>query len=139
MDKLEEEKRKIFEEVFKEANMMTEEENLRENIQLQEMAVYRKNESGLPANLYLDDAGAWKKSGHWKRIKFQSDKEDHPNTRNMIPMSISDDPQVLVNSSNIELSRSEIGEIKSFIVNNLDLLLNLESLGMKYFYANVKL
>ena len=137
MDKLEEEK--MFEEVYKEASMMTKEENLSENIQLQEMAVYRKNESGLPANLYLDDAGTWKKSGHWKRIKFQQDKGDHPNTRNMIPMSISNNPQVLVDSPNMELSKSEIGEIKTFIVNNLDLLLNLDSLGMKYFYANVKL
>lgn len=138
MDKSEE-RNKIFEEVFKEANMMTKEENLRENIQLQEMAVYRKNESGLPANLYLDDAGTWKNSGHWKRIKFQADKGDHPNTRSMVPMSISNNPEIMSKNPDIKLSNGEIDEIKTFVVNNLDLLLNLENLGMKHFYANVKL
>jgi len=138
MDKSEE-RNKIFEEVFKEANMMTKEENLRENIQLQEMAVYRKNESGLPANLYLDDAGTWKNSGHWKRIKFQADKGDHPNTRSMVPMSISNNPEIMSKNPDIKLSNGEIDKIKTFVVNNLDLLLNLENLGMKHFYANVKL
>jgi len=135
-----EEQNRLFEEVYNKSHgIMTEQENLQENIQLQEMAVFRKKESGLPVNLYFDDSGTWKNTGHWKRIKIQPDKGDHPNTRNMIPMSISDDPKILVDNPNIRLSNSEVGQIKSFVANNVELLLNLEDVGMKYFYDNVKL
>jgi len=62
-DKLEE-RSKMFEEVHKKACMMTEEENLRENIRLQEMGfTLRKNRSGLPVNLYLDDSATYKLGG----------------------------------------------------------------------------
>ena len=78
-----------------------------------------------PINLYLDDAGIWAKAGHWKIIKFQPDTGDHPNTRNMIPMSISDDPQIMIKNPKIAISSNQIEEVKTFIKNNKDLLLQL--------------
>jgi hypothetical protein len=49
---------------------LTEEENLLENLSMELVATLRKSDSGLPANLYLDDTGNWSKSGHWKGSSF---------------------------------------------------------------------
>ena len=104
---------------------LTEEQNLAENLKIEEMATLRKSDSGLPANLYLDDTGSWSKSGHWKRIKFQPDTGDRPITRSMIPMSIDDNPQVLVKDARISLNTKQLEQIKMFVRVNKDLLLQL--------------
>jgi hypothetical protein len=103
----------------------TEQENLVENTQITEMATLRKKDSGLPVNLYLDDIGSWSKSGHWKRIKFQPDTGDRPVTVNMIPMSIEDNPQILLKNAKISLNAKQVEEIKTFVRNNKVLLLQL--------------
>lgn len=36
-----------------------------------EMAILRKDKTGLPVNIYLDTKGTYKRGGHGKRIKFQ--------------------------------------------------------------------
>jgi hypothetical protein len=111
--------------VFVENRLFTEQENLDENLKIEEMATLRKKRSGLPVNLYLDDAKSWSKSGHWKRIKFQSDKGDSPNTRSMIPMSIEENPQILIKNPRMSLSAKDIEQIKTFVKLNKELLLQL--------------
>ncbi|MDR2407357.1 MAG: hypothetical protein LBE13_04495 [Bacteroidales bacterium] len=111
--------------IFVEDKLPTEQENLEENLKIEEMATLRKSRSGLPANLYLDDTGSWSKSGHWKRIKFQPNTGDHPVTGNMIPMSIDDDPKILVKSAKIELNAKQLEQIKAFVKVNKSLLLQL--------------
>lgn len=91
-----------------------------------EMACLRKNKTGLPVNIYVDDSGAWKDSGHANRIKFQRDRGDRPITRDMIPMSIDDNPQILVPNPDMDLSASDINAVKRFVVENKELL---EKLG----------
>jgi hypothetical protein len=89
------------------------------------MATLRKNVSGLPVNLYLDDTGSWSRSGHWKRIKFQPNTGDRPVTRDMIPMSIGDNPQILVKNARVSLNTKQLEQIKAFVRANKDLLLQL--------------
>jgi hypothetical protein len=43
----------------------------------------------------------------------------------MIPMSISDDPQILVKNPKLSLSANDIQKIKTFVKTNKDLLLQL--------------
>jgi hypothetical protein len=117
--------RRYFMIVFVEDKLPTEQENLEENLKIEEMATLRKNVSGLPANLYLDDAGSWSKSGHWKRIKFQPNTGDRPMTRDMVPMSIADDPQILVKNVKVALNAKQLDQIKAFVRANKDLLLQL--------------
>jgi hypothetical protein len=110
----------------KEPPYLTEKENLAENTRIiYEMATLRKKDSGLPANLYLDDIGSWSKSGHWKRIKFQPNTGDRPVTQNMIPMSIDSNPQILVKNAKMSLNTKQIEQIKTFVKNNKELLLQL--------------
>jgi hypothetical protein len=105
--------------------MLTEQENLEENLRIEEMATLRKSDSGLPVNLYLDDVGSWSKSGHWKRIKFQANKNNSANTRTMVPMSISDDPQILIKNPRLSLSAKDVEKVKNFVRANKDILLLL--------------
>jgi hypothetical protein len=53
-------------------------------MKLEEMSVLFKRDSGLPVNLWLDDSGTWKNTGHWKRIKFQSTHGNKTVSREMI-------------------------------------------------------
>ncbi len=110
---------------IREQYYMTDAENLFENTKIEEMATLRKSDSGLSANLYLDDAGTWSEYGHWKRIKIQPDTGDHPNTRNMVPMSIDDDPRIIVINSKISLNSKQLEQIKAFVRANKKLLLQL--------------
>jgi hypothetical protein len=104
---------------------LTEAENLQENEKIELFFTLRKHRSGLPVNLFLDDAGSWVKYGHLKIIKFQPDKGDRPIPENMIPMSIDDNPQILIKDENIDLTNAEIEQIKYFVKANKDLLLQL--------------
>jgi hypothetical protein len=119
--------------IFVKKEMLTEQENLEENLRIEEMATLRKNVSGLPANLYLDDTGSWTKSGHWKRIKFQPNTGDRPVTRDMVPMSIDDSPQILVKNARISLNAKQLDQIKKFVQVNKDLLLQLANAEIDIF------
>jgi hypothetical protein len=99
---------------------------------LMEMATLRKKRSGLPVNLYLDDSMSYKGGGHGKRIKFQPDKGDRPITRNMVPMSISDNPEILEKNVKISISNSDINKIKNFVKLNKDNLLDLSDMKIDF-------
>jgi len=124
---------KKYESLFektKEINYLTEKENLRENKRhLGEMSNLSKKTSELPVNLWLDDDGTWMTTKHKDmRLKFQGDKGNYINRYNMLPMSISDEPEVLVkNPKNLELSEKEINLIKKWVILNLDLLIKLSN------------
>ena len=87
----------------------------------------RKKRTGLPVNIYVDDSGTWKKMRHANRIKIQCNKGDYPNTRGMIPMSIDDNPRILVDNPKMELSAADINAVKKFVIANKDLLIGLGS------------
>lgn len=83
----------------------------------------RKNDTGLPVNIWIDDM-AWKQKSHWKRIiKFQPDKGDKSDTRIFIPMSIEDNPQIKARNPKLSININEIEQVRQFIINNKDLLL----------------
>ena len=87
----------------------------------------RKKRTGLPVNIYVDDSGTWKKMRHANRIKIQCNKGDHPNAHGMIPMSIDDNPRILVDNPKMELSASDVNAVKKFVIANKDLLIRLGS------------
>ena len=92
---------------------------------LWEMATFRKDRSGLPVNIWLDDAAHYKKAGHGYRIKFQKDKGDQPNTKDMIPMTIGDEPTIVGYKGKVPLPATDLNKIKDFIIKNKDLLISL--------------
>lgn len=90
-----------------------------------EMATLRKARSGLPVNLYLDDSGY---SSDSPIIKFQPNKSDCPDTRFMIPMTISDEPTIPIKNYQSQLNdvgSNDISLIMSFVIANKTNLLRL--------------
>ena len=84
---------------------------------LLEMSGFRKSDTNLPVNIWIDDVGAERKTSHnLPRIKFQNDTSDNLKSRDTIPMSISDNPEVLINNFQTKLSQSDITKIKKFQV-----------------------
>ena len=93
-----------------------------------EMVTLRKARSGLPVNIYLDDSGSYIEGGHGPRIKFQPNKGNSPNTHTMIPMTISDSPEILIDNYNTMLDgvrNDDISLIKFFVILNKTNLLRL--------------
>jgi hypothetical protein len=94
---------------------------------LEEMAGLRKPDTGLPVNLWLDETGAYKRTGHWKRIKFQGDHGNVINPKSLFTMTISDNPQIMPPDAEmkIKLPRKDIERVKIFVKNNANLLSKL--------------
>ncbi|MFP3042205.1 hypothetical protein LQZ19_10355 [Treponema primitia] len=117
--------------------LMTEQENIAENIKIIETGTcLHKKRTKLPANIFLDDTGNWTQSGQWghcKIIKFQADNDHMTQTNIIIPMSIDENPQILIDNPEISLIPSEIEQIKTFVRNNKDLLLQLDALEIDFF------
>lgn len=104
-------------------------------MQLCEMATLRKKDSGLPVNLYIDDSLSYKRGKHSKRIKFQTDKGDKPNTRgNFSSMTL--DGKVVENTlpKKLETSQKDIEAISNFIVNNYECLSLVADFDLDYDY-----
>ena len=121
--------------------MMTWEENLQENQRLghqMEMSVFRKNETGLPVNVWFDQGDSCQKNGQEKQIRFQNDKSNKCKYNNTLPMSISDDPEIMNENTTIEISQHDINLIKEFVKINKDILLNLNSIGIIEFSKQMK-
>lgn len=56
------------------------------------------------------------------RIKFQNSYSNKVEPNNLIPLSISDDPQVLVNTK-LNINNDDLNKIKQWVKNNKTLLL----------------
>jgi hypothetical protein len=110
--------------------------------ELEEMAGLRKPDSGLPVNLWLDETGAYKQSGHWKRIKFQGDYSNNINRNNLFSMTISNDPKIMPPEaeSKIKIPKKDIERIKDFVKNNAELLSKLADQKITFiqFYNQMK-
>jgi hypothetical protein len=110
--------------------------------ELDEMAGFRKHDSGLPVNLWLDDLSTYKRSGHWKRIKFQGDHGNKMNPGNAFTMTISENPEIMPKSAemNIKLPAKEVEQIKQFVKNNHELLSKLadQKISVIDFYKQMK-
>ena len=94
------------------------------------MANLRKDRSGLPVNIWLDESQTYKSSRHGYRIKFQRDKGDRVSKTNLSTMTISDNPQVI---GDHELSSKEITMLKNFVIRNKQALIQLSDMEISIF------
>lgn len=98
--------------------------NIHEDDMLLEMATLRKNVTGLPVNIWVDDCGAYKNSGHSAIIKFQGDTGDSPISRNMLEMTI-DGTRIIGDITKTKLKTRDLNKVKEFVNRNRNLLLKL--------------
>jgi len=74
-----------------------------------------KKQSNLPANIYIDDYDRWINLCGKKIVLFQTNNKEETEYDKMIPMSIENKPEILVKDEKIDLTLSEIDEIKRFV------------------------
>lgn len=90
---------------------------------LMEMSTLRKKDTNLPVNIWVDDIAAERNTPHNRpKIKFQNNTSDRVLTREAIPMSIDDNPEILVKNFKTKLSNEQVNAVRKFIVLNKDVL-----------------
>jgi len=79
-----------------------------------------KNDLDLPANIWIDDSKAYKRSHHSKRIKFQFDGSNKFMPNELIPMKL--DGIVPLENYTTKLSKRDIAKISQWVLNNKEAL-----------------
>ena len=91
------------------------------------MAGKSKNEVGLPVNIYIDDSGTYRNSGHGKRFKFQMNKRNKAKEQPFASMSLylddyKTDKAFLKTYEKSkfkkELSSNDLKQVENFVKNN---------------------
>ena len=89
---------------------------------LAEMATLRMEDTNLPMDIWVDECATFQ--GHAPRLKFRASREQRT-TREFSSMLLTNPPQIENMPSNSPLRSKDIKRLKSFVINNLDLLLKL--------------
>ena len=95
--------------------------------QMNEMANVSRKKSGLPMNIWLDSAGSSRNIKHnTPRVKIQNNYRDRftDELSELIPVSISKNPEILVESVKLELKQKDIQRAFKFISDNYDVLMS---------------
>ena len=100
-------------------------------MKLEEMSTLRKKDSGLPVNIYIDDSLSYKRGGHSKRIKFQTDMGNKPVTSSFATMKLNGE-LVEKTIQHLEISQKEINEIRNFVINNKECLSLVADMDLDY-------
>lgn len=104
-------------------------------MKLCETITLRKKDSGLPVSLYIDDSLSYKRGKHSKRIKFQTDTGDKPNTRgNFSSMTLDGKVVEKTLTKKLEISQKDIEAISNFVVNNYECLSLVADFDLDYSY-----
>jgi len=69
----------------------------------------------LPANIFIDDGGLWTNIGNKKIILFQVNNSEYRDFDKIIPMSIENEPEILIKNEKIYLNNNEIEQIRNFV------------------------
>lgn len=95
---------------------------LNESQQLWEMSNRRKNQTGLPVNIYIDENGTYRAGKHSKRIKFQlnhGDKmQDQPFAEMLLDGSVVESTFQKNKNIKIEIDKKDIKQISNYVKNN---------------------
>lgn len=105
---------------------------------INEMATLRAKDSGLPMDIWLDEGSTY--IGHAPRLKFKASVEQRT-TREYSSMLLTNPPTTENVPQDSPITKKDLDKLKSFVVNNLDLLLKLCNGEIEYktqFLPNVK-
>lgn len=123
---------------FQSLNKINEDDAIRHSLSsLNEMATLRRDKSGLPTIVWLDDNKLYEP--HAPRIKFRADFQNK-NTHYDPSMEVNDPQRMHDLPSKIDLDNSEIKQIQSFVTVNRDIILALANreIDFKEFLATMK-
>ena len=96
---------------------------IHDDLELLEFLLLRTTRTGLPVDIFVDDGLSYVRHKHPLWLYF---KNGYCDTADVIPVSISNNPKILVQSPVLNISKSDLQKIFSFIVLNKKLI---EKLG----------
>ena len=96
-------------------------ETFHRETELNEMANVSKNTTGLNVCIWV--LSEILVEHNLPRIKFQNNYGNKVQPQSMIPMSISDNPQILIKNIKLGISTKDFEKIRSWVILNKDLLL----------------
>lgn len=106
--------------------------------EIMEYSLLKPKFSGLNVDLYIDDGGAYIRHEHplWLYFRNGYTKND-----NVLPISINETPEVLVDNYKLCISKNDFESIISFIKLNVELLISFanDEIGHKDFFENIKI
>ena len=92
------------------------------------MANISQNTTGLDVIVWVQTINTQSNVKHnLPRIKFQNNTETRVQIHELIPISISDNPQILLNNNDlnkIKISQAQINVIKQWIIKNKEILID---------------
>lgn len=95
---------------------------------LLEMATISQNTTGLDVIIWVQTNNTQSTGKHnLPRIKFQNNTATKIQINELIPISISDDPKILLKNNDlnkIKISQTQINEIKQWIMKNKEILID---------------
>ena len=96
---------------------------------LSEMATLRRDDSGLPFDIWLDEGATYIK--HAPRIKFRASNEQRT-TREYSSMLITNPPTIENLPDKTPIRKRDLEKLKAFVVNNMEALLRLANGEIDY-------
>lgn len=98
---------------------------IKETTSLYEMANIDKRDTNLPVNIWVHSSHCGKKTAHHlPRVKMQKFANNDNSESNVVPVSISLHPKILVTNCKLGISKSELSKVFNFISNNYDLFMS---------------
>ena len=112
--------------------------HLDDNEKLMEYMLLDEYDTGLNVEIFVDDNGSYRRDGH-PLLLFARNSNDY-NINDFIPFLISDNPKILDDTIEINISDADILAIKTFIILNLNLLVAFanEEIPLDEFVANIQ-
>lgn len=111
-------------------------EDLQKMNMLWEMANLHPRDTGLPVIVWADSNRQMK---HGLRIKFQNSYSDKTDSGSLVPMTISENPQIPVQVK-LKISKADLQKVRQWVILNKDLLVAYaeEEITTKDFVNNLK-
>lgn len=96
--------------------------NLSNFCNLKEMANYRKWDTDLPVNIWIDDSKRYLKGKHFKRLKFQINYANKVQKNNFASVSLIDNKVInadkVLKKHNCEVNTDTFTSVENFCMNN---------------------
>jgi hypothetical protein len=100
---------------------------------MNEMSNYRKIDSGLPVNVWIDDEMYWKNTKHnLPRLKMQSTYGNNVDKNNPITITIEVEPKVFNRNSRQEIKDKDVEIVRRFVKKFHVQLLRLAIMDINY-------
>lgn len=104
---------------MKTLNMMLQEQI--ESQKLNEMSNLLKNDTGLPVIVWF--CGETEVEHNLPRIKFQNSYSNKIQPKELVPMSIEDNPKILLKNVKLNITQRDLEKIRTWIIEHKETLL----------------